>query len=305
MKKLIFIIFCIINLFAYTPITPINPIMVNKSKARLGMKLFFDPIFSANKKVSCRNCHNPMRGWADKRKVSIGVYGKLGHLQSPTVLNAVYNIKQFWNGRANTLKDQIDGPINNPVEMGINPQIVERIINQSPYKERFAKVFYNKNYFTYDDFKKAIVEFEYMLTTPNCKFDKYLKHQTTLTKQELEGYELFKSIGCIKCHDGQNIGGNKFEKFGISNQDKCIDDRYTFTHNKADKCFYRVPTLRNIALSAPYFHNAQTYSLKKAIEIMALKETDTKLTPQEIDKIYSFLLTLTGDFPPLRELMKK
>ena len=303
MKKLIFFIF-ISLLQAYTPITPINEVMVNKSKAKLGMKLFFDPVFSKDKTISCKTCHNPMVGWADIRKVSIGVYGKKGRVQSPTVLNSVYNFRQFWNGRAKSLKDQIDGPINNPVEMGINPKIVEKIINQSPYKERFAKVFFNKDYFTYDDFKTALAEFEYVLTTPNSKFDKYLQHKAKLTKEELKGFKLFKSVGCIKCHDGQNIGGAKYEKFGIYKKEKCIDDRYAITHNPKDKCVYKVPTLRNISLTPPYFHDGRTYSLKEAIQIMAIEENNKFLTQDEINAIYKFLLTLKGDFPHLQELMR-
>ena len=304
MKKLIFTLFSLVTIYGYTPITPITPIMTNKAKAKLGMKLFFDSTFSATKMVSCRSCHNPMVGWADMRKVSRGVYGKMGNVQSPTVLNSVYNFKQFWNGRAKSLKDQIDGPINNPVEMGINPKIVEKIINKSPYKERFAKVFYGKTHFSYDDFKSAIAEFEYVLTTPNCKFDKYLEHKTELTKKELAGYKLFQSVGCIKCHDGENIGGNKYEKFGIFKKENCIDDKYNLTHNPKDRCFYKVPTLRNIALTAPYFHDGRTYSLKEAIKTMALEENNRSLTTKEIDEIDSFLHTLTGDFPPLKELMR-
>ena len=304
MKKILFFICCLVNIYAYTPITPIDEIMVNKAKAKLGMKIFFDSTFSKDKTISCRTCHNPMIGWADMRPVSIGIYGKKGNLQSPSVLNAVYNFRQFWNGRAKTLKDQIDGPINNPVEMGINSKIVERIINKSPYKERFEKVFYNKTYFTYNDFKSAIAEFEYLLTTPNCKFDKYLKHQVELSKEELEGYKLFKSVGCIKCHDGQNIGGNKYKKFNVS-QKECIDDRFAITNNPKDKCVYRVPTLRNISITPPYFHNAKTFSLKEAIKIMALNENNKKLSDEEIEKIYKFLLTLKGEFPKLRELMSR
>jgi len=305
MKKLIFFIFCLITVYAYTPITPINEIMVNKAKAKLGMKLFFDSRFSVDGRVSCRTCHTPMAGWADMRPVSRGVYDKKGDLNSPTVLNAVYNFRQFWNGRAKDLKTQIDGPINNPVEMGINPKFVENIINRPPYKQKFAKIFYGEKHFTYNDFKDAIAEFEYVLTTPNCKFDKYLEHKATLSKKELKGYKLFKSRGCIECHDGQNIGGNKYKKFGIFTKEaNCVDDRYSITHNPEDKCVYRVAPLRNIALTAPYFSDAKTYSLKEAIRKMAFMQSGEKLTDEEVNAIDAFLHTLTGDFPHLKELMK-
>jgi cytochrome c peroxidase len=304
MKKLLLILFILTNIFAYTPITPINDVMVNKAKAKLGMKLFFDFQFSANKMVSCRNCHNPMTGWADAKKVSMGVYFKKGTVQSPTVLNSVYNFRQFWNGRAKDLKDQIDGPIHNPVEMGINGKIVEEIINKSPYKEMFAKAYF-KNHFTYDDFKDAIANFEYFLTTPNCKFDKYLEHKVKLSKSEMNGYKLFKSVGCIKCHDGENIGGGKFAKAGVYHKfGNCYDDRYAITHKNKDKCVYKVPTLRNINLTAPYFHDARTYDLKDAIKIEAWDNCNKKLTKTQINDIYNFLLTLEGDFPHLRELMR-
>ena len=303
-KKLLFFILLISNIFAYTPITPINDVMVNKAKAKLGMKLFFDFQFSADGKVSCRNCHNPMTGWADSRPVSIGVYGKKGVIQSPTVLNSVYNFKQFWNGRANNLKEQIDGPIHNPVEMGIDDKKVEQIINKSPYKEIFAKVYF-KDKFTYNDFKDAIATFEYFLTTPNCKFDKYLKHKAKLSKSEMNGYKLFKSVGCINCHDGVNVGGGKFAKAGVYHKfGNCNDDRYSITHKNKDKCVYKVPTLRNINLTPPYFHDARTYNLKEAIKIEAWVNCNKKLTKQQINDIYNFLLTLQGDFPHLRELMR-
>ncbi len=302
MKKLLFVIFGIFTLYAYTPISPIKEVMINKAKARLGAKLFFDKNFSATKRISCGSCHDPRVGWADTRKVSIGVYGKSGEVQSPTVLNSVYNFRQFWNGRAPNLQAQIDGPINNPVEMGISPKIVEKIINKPPYKEMFADVFYNQKHFTYQDFKSAIAEFEYLLTTPNCKFDKYLEHKTTLTKDEMAGYKLFKSVGCIKCHDGVNVGGDKYAKFGLFKKENCIDDRYAVTHNPKNKCFYKVPTLRNISLTSPYFHDGRTYSLKEAIKVMAKEENNKTLTQKQINEIYQFLLTLTGDFPHLREL---
>ena len=304
MKKTLLIFILFTNIFAYEKITPIDEIMVNKAKAKLGMKLFFDFQFSENKMVSCRNCHNPMTGWADRRDVSIGVFGKKGVIQSPTVLNSVYNFKQFWNGRANSLKEQIDGPIHNPVEMGINDKKVENIINKPPYKKLFKKVYF-KDKFTYNDFKDAIANFEYFLTTPNSKFDKYLQKKVTLNKSEMNGYKLFKSIGCINCHDGQNVGGGKFAKFGtIHKVDNCYGDRFEITHNPKDKCVYKVPTLRNINLTAPYFHDARFYNLKKAIEFEAWNECNTKLSKQQIEDIYNFLLTLQGDFPKLRELMK-
>ena len=270
----------------------------NKQKAKLGELLYFDTILSRDKTISCASCHNPTEGWADKRPVSIGVYGRKGFIQSPTVLNARFNFVQMWNGSFATLKSQINGPIHNPNEMDMTNELVEKRLNASEkYKKLFKKV-YHKNYITYDMVADAISEFEKALYTPDCKFDLYLKGKAKLTKTEKKGYMLFKSYGCIICHNGINIGGNSFEKMGVIHHLKsCKGDRYSLTHNPDDKCVYKVPSLRNIALTAPYFHDASAKTLIKAVEKMGYYNLGFKIPFKDAKAIVSFLKTLTGKTP--------
>jgi len=294
-----FIIF-IINVFLFAG--SISPIPENapfdKEKAKLGELLFFDPILSKDKTISCASCHNPSQGWADRRKVSIGVYGRKGFIQSPTVLNARFNFVQMWDGSCKTLKDQIRKPIHNPVEMDMSNELVEKRLNTSKkYKKLFKKV-YHKDYITYDMMADAIAEFEKALYTPNCKFDLYLKGKAKLTKEEKKGYMLFKSYGCIICHNGVNIGGNSFQRMGAIHALKdCKGDRYSLTHDPEDKCVYKVPTLRNIELTAPYFHNASAKTLLEAVENMGYYNLGIKIPTKDAKAIVAFLKTLTGETP--------
>jgi len=287
-------------LLAENIITPIYEVPYNKQKALLGKKLFFDASISADGTVSCASCHDPRYGSSDPRPVSVGVYGKLGIIQSAPVYNAVFNFRQFWNGRAKNLFAQIDGPTHNPVEMGLNDKRIEKLLNNNPeYKKAFEKV-YHKNYVTYDMFKDAIVEFEKALVTPDSKFDLYLKGKAKLTKKEAKGYKLFKSFGCITCHNGVNVGGNSFQKIGVVYPfNNRVGDRYSFTKMKEDKFVYKVPSLRNVALTAPYFHNAITYSLNEAVRLMAHYNLGLEPTKKEVDDIVAFLKTLTGKTPKI------
>jgi cytochrome c peroxidase len=299
-----FILFLLINfifLYAHGLIETIpETVKYDKAKAELGKLLFFDTEFSLDKKISCASCHNPAQGWADKRKVSIGSYGRKGDIQSPTVLNAGFNFRQFWNGRAKNLKDQIKGPVENTHEMGISKKGVIEILNSSEYYKKLFKKAYHTDKITFGMYADAIAEFEKALITPDCKFDLYLKGKAKLTKKEEEGYILFKKYGCITCHNGINIGGNSFQKMGVIFPIKdCTKDRYSVTHNSLDKCVYKVPTLRNIALTAPYFHDARTYSLYEAVQIMAYHNLGFKLSKSDAEKIVIFLKTLTGKTPAI------
>ena len=299
----VLVLFLPLFLLASNIIIPIpQTIKYNKAKALLGKKLFFDTKISADGTISCASCHNPKYGGADPSIVSVGVYAQLGDIQSPTVYNAVFNFRQFWNGRAKNLYAQIDGPIHNPVEMGLNSKKVEKIINSDKtYRKLFYKIYHAK-YATYNMFKDAIVEFETALITPNAKFDKYLRGEIKLTKKELKGYKYFKTLGCINCHNGINIGGNSFGKIGVIHKiEDNSDDRYSITHNELDKFTYKVPTLRNIALTAPYFHDGLTYSLSEAVDHMAYFNLGIKLNKEENEAIVAFLKTLTAPKPAILE----
>jgi cytochrome c peroxidase len=299
LKILIFFLPLFLLALKNEPITPIPKIIeYDKQKALLGKKIFFDVDFSEDKTISCASCHIPKFGGADPRPVSIGVYGKKGNIQSPSVYNAVFNFRQFWNGRAKDLKDQIRGPVHNPVEMGINERLVIKIINLK-YKEDFYKIYHTKN-ITFEMYQDVIAEFEKALITPNCKFDRWLRDEVKLKKDEAEGYYNFKKLGCITCHNGVNIGGNSFQKIGIMHPTKNrIGDRYEVTHDENDKYVYKVATLRNIALTAPYFHNAITYDLADAVDRMAYFNLGLTLTPRQIKTIVAFLNTLTGEKPAI------
>jgi cytochrome c peroxidase len=301
MRFILIIVFFLEILNAQGLIEPVpETVKYDKSKAELGKILYFDPEFSLDKKVSCASCHNPAEGWADRRKVSVGSFGRKGDIQSPTVLNSVFNFRQFWNGRAPNLKEQIEGPISNSHEMGINREGVVKLLNNSEtYKKMFKKI-YHTDKITYGMFADAIAEFEKALITPDCKFDLYLKGKAKLSKKEYSGYVLFKRYGCITCHNGVNIGGNSFQKMGVIFPIKdCTKDRYAVTHNPLDRCVYKVPTLRNIALTAPYFHDGRTYDLFDAVQIMAYHNLGFKLPKDDALKIVSFLKTLTGKMPAI------
>jgi len=280
----------------------ISPIPENasfdKKKAKLGMLLYFDTILSKDKTISCASCHNPKEGWADKRKVSIGVYGRKGFIQSPTVLNARFNFVQMWDGSCKNLKTQINGPIHNPVEMNMSNELVEKRLNSLIRYKKLFKQIYHTNYITYDMVADAIAEFEKALYTPDSKFDLYLKGKAKLSKEEKEGYMLFKSYGCVICHNGINIGGNSFQKMGVIHPLKdCKGDRYSITKNIEDRCVYKVPSLRNIALTAPYFHNASAKTLLEAVEKMGYYNLGIKIPQKDAKAIVAFLKTLTGKTP--------
>ena len=268
----------------------------NKEKAKLGQMLFFDTILSKDRKVSCASCHIPEYGWADNKVVSVGVNGQKGNINSPTVLNAVFNFKQFWNGSVSTLKEQASVPIQRSYEMGLSKQDVEeRLNNHSKYKELFKKV-YNISYIKFDNVIDAIAEFEKTLITPDSKFDLFLQNKAKLSKIEYKGYMLFKKLGCITCHNGVNLGSNSFQKIGIViPYDSCGGDRYLITKKEFDKCVYKVPTLRNITLTAPYFHNGSAKTLSQAIKKMAYHNLGIILEEEQIKSIEAFLSTLTSE----------
>lgn len=286
---------------AAEPITPIpQSVHYDTAKAAVGKKLFFDPILSKDRTITCVSCHNFRHGGADSRPVSIGVDGKIGNMQSPTVLNAVFNFTQFWNGRARNLVEQAGGPMHNPLEMGMSTRLIEQRINaDTRYREAFRAIT-KRSTITFSDVADAIAEYERTLITPNSKFDRFLRGEIALDTAEGRGYALFKRFGCVSCHNGVNIGGNSFQKFGVIVPVKRApntDDRYAITKRDRDKNVYKVPTLRNIALTAPYFHDGSAATLQEALNVMATHNLGIKLSSQETGDIVAFLHTLTGELP--------
>lgn len=281
-------------------------IKIDREKALLGKKLFHENRLSKDGTVSCATCHNLAKGGTDQRKKSIGVSGKPSEVNSPTVFNARYNFSQFWDGRAADLAEQIDGPIDHPDEMAIGWQGALSVLKSIPeYVEAFAAIY--PEGITKNTVKDAIVEYEKTLITPNSRFDRFLRGEGALSGLERKGYDIFQSYGCIACHQGMNIGGNMYQYFGV--MDDYFKDRgelspkdygrYNVTGNEADKFMFKVPSLRNVALTAPYFHDGSAETLEEAVDVMAEYQLGRTLTAEERKALIAFLNTLTGDYEPL------
>lgn len=289
---------------AAEPIAPIPQYLPhNPAKAAVGRSLFFDPILSKDRTISCASCHNIAAGGADNAPVSMGVNGQEGNINTPTVFNAAFNFTQFWNGRAKNLQDQASGPMHNPVEMGMDAKMVEKRLNQHPHYQTVFQKITARPKIIFSDVTDALSEFEKTLITPNGKFDRYLRHETVLSPKEERGYENFKHLGCVSCHNGVNVGGNSYQKFGviipIPRKNK-IDDRYAITKREQDKNVFKVPSLRNIALTAPYFHDGRASTLSEAINIMSHHNLGVPLSSDEIEDMIAFLNTLSGKLPKMK-----
>ncbi|MDF1880730.1 cytochrome-c peroxidase [Sulfurimonas sp. MAG313] len=289
-------------LFSNEPITPIpQHVQVNQDKANLGKKLFFDTRLSADNTISCHSCHKIQEGGDDNLQFSFGIYGQEGNINAPTVLNARYNFRQFWDGREKNLKDQVASPIENPIEMGSNfPELIKKL-NKTEYLELFKKTY--KDAITKENISDAIAQYEKTLITPNAPFDQYLRgNKDAITSEQKEGYALFKSKGCISCHHGINVGGNLYNKFGVVHDTESTSlGRYNVTKKERDKYYFKVPSLRNVTRTAPYFHDGRTKKLKKAIKFMADVQLGRAISDKEINSIAAFLHSLEGDLPQGKE----
>lgn len=287
------------------PISPL-PLPSDEPSARvaLGERLFHDPLLSHDNTISCSSCHSLATGGTDQLVHSIGVGGKRGPVNAPTVFNSSLNFVQFWDGRATTLEEQIDGPMNNPSEMGSNwDEAIEKLSASSDYVNRFNAVY--SDGVQRANIRDAIAAFERTLITPNSRFDNYLRGDfNALTENEREGYRLFKDYGCASCHQGTNVGGNLFQKFGIMGDyfakrgkiTKADFGRFNITNKEADRYVFKVPSLRNIALTAPYFHDGSAASLEDAVRIMSQYQLGRSLTTAETNAIVKFLKSLSGKY---------
>ena len=290
-------------LFAREPISPIPAKAdYDRPKALLGQMLFSDPALSQDYTISCASCHDLNSGGADARSVSRGVDGREGNIQSPTVFNARYNFKQFWNGRADDLHAQVKEPMHNPKEMDIDSDEIVARINANPeYRRRFGTL-YGSRQITYPQILDAIVEFEKSLVTPNSRFDRYLTGEIALSDLEAKGYRTFKELGCITCHNGVNVGGNSFQRMGTVipyRHDGRYPDLYNTHAENYYKNVFKVPTLRNIALTSPYFHDASAATLEEAVRMMGFYNLGIVIPEQQVQAIVAFLQTLTGETPAL------
>lgn len=287
---------------AQEPIQPIAPAVVkNPAMVELGKKLWFDPRLSKSGFISCNSCHNLSMGGSDNLKTSIGHNWQEGPINSPTVLNSSMNVAQFWDGRAGNLKEQAGGPIANPGEMAFTHELAVDMLNSIPgYQAEFKQVF-KKDKINIDQVTDAIAAFEETLVTPNSRFDKWLKGDANaITKTELEGYKLFRDSGCVACHNGAAVGGNSFQRMGLVEAYKTnnpAEGRAAVTGKDADRFNFKVPTLRNVELTYPYFHDGAADTLGQAVDTMGRVQLGKNFTKEENAKIVAFLKTLTGDQP--------
>lgn len=284
------------------PIQPIRAAVVkDPARVELGRKLFFDPRLSRSGFISCNSCHNLSLGGSDNLRTSVGHHWQKGPINSPTVLNSSMNVAQFWDGRARDLKDQAGGPISNPGEMASTHQLAVDVLKSIPgYVTEFTAAFGTPG-IDIDRVTTAIAAFEETLVTPASRFDRWLDgDDAALTSQELRGYELFKNSGCVACHHGAAVGGTTFQKMGLVEAyrtDNAAIGRAGVTGNDADRFSFKVPTLRNVELTYPYFHDGAAQTLESAVRIMGRVQLGRQYSDQEVADIVAFLRTLTGRQP--------
>jgi cytochrome c peroxidase len=287
---------------SHEPIRPLTAATdLDPRQVALGRRLFLDPILSRDGLISCASCHSLSHGGGDGRPHSIGVGGKEGGVNAPTVYNTTLNLAQFWDGRANNLEDQAGGPITNPVEMASDwPEVVERL-RASPYRATFQDIFAADP--SESLVRAVLASFERSLISTGSRFDRWLLgDDTAISEDEKAGYGLFKSYGCASCHQGANVGGNMFQKFGFFGN--WFDDRghgsaadlgrYNVTKQDRDRYVFKVPSLRMAVLTAPYFHDGSVSDLSEAIRLMGRYQLGREINPHDNALIAKFLGTLPG-----------
>ncbi len=286
------------------PKLPDNP--ATPAKVELGKMLYFEPRLSQSHSISCNSCHMIGMGGVDLQETSLGHRWQHGGRNAPTVYNAVFDVAQFWDGRAKDLEHQAGGPLLNPVEMDMTKaHVVEQLKGIPGYAAVFAKAFSGTaNPITFDNVRKVIALFEATLITPNAPFDRYLEgDEKALDARQKEGLALFINKGCGACHNGINVGGGMYAPFGVVERPGASilppDDkgRFAVTKTASDEYVFRVPSLRNIVLTAPYFHSGKVWDLRQAVAVMGNSQLGAKLSDADVSKITAFLGSLTGDQP--------
>lgn len=299
-----------LDLFQPIPDTPQAPAnnALTPERVDLGAMLFFDPRMSVSGLFSCQTCHNVGLGGVDGLQVSIGHGWQQGPRNSPTMLNAIFNIAQFWDGRAPDLAEQAKGPVQAGVEMNNTPEnLVETLNSMTGYAEAFAAAFPDAAApVTFDNFARAIEAFEATLITPGSAFDRYLQgDDAAMTEQEKRGLAAFMDTGCAACHAGVNVGGQDYYPFGVVERPggsvlpEGDRGRFAVTQTADDDYVFRAAPLRNVALTAPYFHSGAVWDLREAVQIMSSSQLGTELAEPQVDEIVAFLGTLTGQQPEI------
>ncbi|MGF1481627.1 MAG: cytochrome-c peroxidase [Cyanophyceae cyanobacterium] len=290
---------------ANEPIQPIPlQLELDPQKVALGQKLFSDVQLSGNNTISCASCHNLSDNGADRLARSVGINDAVGVINVPTVFNSGFNFRQHWDGVVETLEEQVERPIRSTLAMDSDwPEIVNKLQQSSEYRLLFGQLY--EEGIASSSIKEAIATFERSLYTPNSRFDQYLRgDETVLSPQEKEGYRRFKAYGCVSCHQGVNVGGNLYQRFGLmgdyfkdrGNVTEADLGRYNVTGEESDRHVFKVPSLRNIALTNPYFHDGSAQTLDEAVQVMGKYQLGRQLSAEDIDLIVTFLNTLTGEY---------
>ncbi len=284
------------------PIKPLPEVSYDPGKVALGKRLFHEPRLSRDNTIACASCHALDQGGVDRLRVSKGVGGAEGGMNAPTVFNSGLNFRQFWDGRAGSLEEQADGPVHAAPEMASSwPEAMTKLKQDPEYQRAFTALY--PTGMTPQTMKDAIATYERSLVTPS-RFDKYLRGEATaITAEEKQGYELFKSYGCIACHQGTNVGGNMFQYFGVmgnyfqdrGNITEADYGRYNVTKKEQDRFMFKVPSLRNVALTPPYFHDGAAKTLEEAVAVMAKYQLGRTMPEQDRSVIIQFLRSLTGE----------
>ncbi len=287
---------------------PIQPIPLHidldEKKVTLGEKLFRDVRLSGDKKMACISCHGFDTGGVDRMTRSRGVNGQFNLLNTPTVFNSGFNFKLDWDGKHENLFMNVDSPLLSPIIMGGKWEEIIPMLRSSPdYVKAFAKAYADG--ITKDNVRDAIATFEESLYTPNSRFDQFLRGKSNaLTQEEKEGYNLFKEYGCVSCHQGINVGGNMFQKFGVmgdyfadrGNVTKADLGRFNVTGQEKDRYVFRVPSLRNVEITSPYFHDGTAETLEQSVNVMVKYQLGRSLKSEQLNLIIQFLKTLTGEY---------
>jgi cytochrome c peroxidase len=291
------------------PITPIpDSLYLDLRKVDLGRRLFHDKRLSRDDTISCASCHGLKQAGVDAKPVAVGVANQVGTVNSPTVLNSAFNFRQFWDGRAATLEEQAEGPVHNPIEMASNwPEVINKVSRDARYVRDFKAIW--PDGIKAAHIQNAIAEFERSLITPDSPFDRYLKGDVSaLNPEARKGWDLFRNLGCIACHQGVNMGGNMYANLGVmgdffSERGKPLVKsdlgRFNVTGRDEDRHMFKVPSLRNIARTAPYFHDGSIDKLEKAVETMARYQLGVELSEPDRNALVSFLKALDGRFPEI------
>ena len=287
------------------PVPKAKTLNLDPEKVAMGEKLFHDTRLSTDNTLSCASCHALDKGGTDQKQFATGVNGQVGPINSPTVYNSAFQFAHFWDGRAATLEEQAGGPVENPIEMASTwPEVLDKLNKDPEFVQAFQAIYPGP--LNADNIKDAIAEFERSLMTPNSRFDQYLLgNDDALTAEEKQGHKLFTENRCATCHAGEIMGGKSYEKMGrhadyfaMRGGEVTEADHGRFNHSKRDKdkFKFKVPTLRNIAVTHPYFHDGSTSDLAEVVTTMESVQNGKGLTEAEVDKIAAFLRTLTGEY---------